>query len=68
MQQKVLGSFYKKKHLGTFGKLGVFSFNGNKIITTGGGGAVLTNNKKLDNKIKHLVTTAKVSHKWEMYT
>jgi perosamine synthetase len=60
-----LGSFYKKKHLGTFGDAGCISFNGNKIITTGGGGAVLTNNKKLENKIKHLVTTAKVSHKWE---
>ncbi len=59
------GSFYKKKHLGTFGDIGCLSFNGNKIITTGGGGAVLTSNKKINDKIKHLITTAKVEHKWE---
>ncbi len=59
------GSFYKKKHLGTFGDIGCISFNGNKIITTGGGGAVLTKNKYLNKKIKHLITTAKVDHKWE---
>ena len=45
-----LGSFYNNKHLGTFGDIGVLSFNGNKIITTGGGGAILTNNKKLYKK------------------
>lgn len=60
-----VGSFYYKKHLGTFGNVGCLSFNGNKIVTTGGGGAILTNNKKLDNKIKHIVTTARVKHKWE---
>ena len=60
-----LGSFYKKKHLGTFGHIGCLSFNGNKIITTGGGGAIITENKKLNDKIKHLVTTAKVDHQWE---
>ena len=38
-----LGSFYNKKHTGTFGKCGVLSFNGNKIITTGGGGMLITN-------------------------
>jgi perosamine synthetase len=43
---EALGSFYKKKHVGTFGNIGVLSFNGNKIITTGGGGALLTNSKK----------------------
>lgn len=62
---EALGSVYKGKKCGTLGAAAAISFNGNKIITTGGGGAVLTNNKKLDNKIKHLVTTAKVSHKWE---
>tara|TARA_A100001011_G_scaffold16199_2_gene16826 strand:- start:22301 stop:23461 length:1161 start_codon:yes stop_codon:yes gene_type:complete len=62
---EALGSFYKKKHLGTFGKLGVLSFNGNKIITTGGGGAILTKDKKLAKKITHLSTTAKNIHKWE---
>ena len=41
------------------------SFNGNKIITTGGGGAILTNNKKIYEKIKHLASTAKTEHLWE---
>ena len=60
-----LGSFYKKKHVGTFGRIGCFSFNGNKIITTGGGGMIVTNNKNLAKKIKHLTTTAKLKHKWD---
>ena len=59
-----LGSFYKKKHTGTFGKLGVISFNGNKIVTAGGGGCIITNDKDLAKKAKHLSTTAKVPHKW----
>jgi perosamine synthetase len=62
-----LGSFYKKKHTGTFGKLGVISFNGNKIITAGGGGCILTNDKILAKKAKHLTTTAKLPHKWDFY-
>jgi aminotransferase in exopolysaccharide biosynthesis len=62
---EALGSFYKNKHLGTFGVAGCLSFNGNKIITTGGGGAVITNNKKIAKLIKHLITTAKVNHQWE---
>ena len=60
-----LGSFYKKKHTGTFGLLGVFSFNGNKIVTAGGGGAIVTNDEKLAKKAKYLSTQAKISHKWE---
>ena len=59
-----LGTFYKKRHVGTIGDIGVLSFNGNKIITTGGGGAILTNNKELARKAKHLSTTAKISHEW----
>jgi perosamine synthetase len=59
-----LGSFYKNKHTGTFGQLGVLSFNGNKIITAGGGGCIITNDKLLAKKAKHLTTTAKVPHKW----
>ncbi|MCK5110887.1 MAG: LegC family aminotransferase [Arcobacteraceae bacterium] len=59
-----LGSFYKNKHTGTFGKLGVFSFNGNKIITSGGGGVIVTNNKKLAAEAKHLTTTSKIPHQW----
>jgi perosamine synthetase len=47
------------------GRVGCFSFNGNKILTTGGGGAIITNNKLLAKKIKHLSTTAKINHRWE---
>ncbi|MBJ05265.1 MAG: aminotransferase DegT [Flavobacteriales bacterium] len=60
-----LGSYYKKKHTGTFGLLGVFSFNGNKIVTSGGGGAIITNNEDLAKKAKHLSTQSKIPHKWE---
>tara|TARA_Y100001958_G_C21188355_1_gene516997 strand:+ start:83 stop:1246 length:1164 start_codon:yes stop_codon:yes gene_type:complete len=57
---EALGSKYKGQSAGTFDKLGVFSFNGNKIISTGGGGVIVTNNKLLAKKAKHLSTTAKV--------
>ncbi len=60
-----LGSFYKEKHTGTFGKLGAFSFNGNKIITSGGGGIIVTDDANLAKKAKHLTTTAKVPHPFE---
>ena len=60
-----LGSYYKKKHLGTFGLAGVLSFNGNKIITTGGGGAIITNSKKMADNARHLSTTAKIKNKLE---
>ncbi|WP_413391303.1 LegC family aminotransferase [Prochlorococcus marinus] len=60
-----LGSFRGGKHTGTFGKLGIFSFNGNKIITTGGGGVIITDNKEIAENAKHLSTTAKVQHPWE---
>tara|TARA_B100001121_G_C18655191_1_gene606085 strand:+ start:201 stop:1346 length:1146 start_codon:yes stop_codon:yes gene_type:complete len=60
-----LGSYYMKKHTGTFGLLGVFSFNGNKIVTSGGGGAIITNNEDLAKKAKHLSTQSKIPHKWE---
>ena len=59
-----LGSFYKNQHTGTFGKFGVISFNGNKIITAGGGGCILTNDIELAQKSKHITTTAKIPHKW----
>ena len=62
---EALGSYFKNKHAGTFGLVGCFSFNGNKILTTGGGGAIVTNNKLLAKKIKHLSTTAKIDHRWE---
>lgn len=60
-----LGSYYRGQHTGTFGLLGILSFNGNKTITTGGGGAILTNDSELARRAKHLTTTAKVPHRWE---
>jgi len=60
-----IGSYYKGRHTGTFGKLGIFSFNGNKTITTGGGGMIVTNDDELGKLAKHITTTAKVPHPWE---
>lgn len=60
-----LGSIYHGKHTGTFGLLGVLSFNGNKVITTGGGGVILTNDMALARKAKHITSTAKLPHQWE---
>ena len=60
-----IGSYYKGKHTGTFGKFGILSFNGNKIITTGGGGMILTDDEELAKMAKHLTTQAKVPHAWE---
>lgn len=54
-----LGSEYKGRKTGTFGKTGCLSFNGNKIITTGGGGMVVTDDKRIAGKIKHITTQAK---------
>ena len=59
-----LGSFLGKKHTGTFGDLGVFSFNGNKIITTGAGGMIVTNNEELAKLAKHKSTTARLDDRW----
>ncbi len=59
-----LGSFYKNRHTGSWGRAGVLSFNGNKIISTGGGGAILTQDEKLFQRAKHLSTQAKIPHKW----
>jgi dTDP-4-amino-4,6-dideoxygalactose transaminase len=56
---EALGSFKKGKHAGTFGLTGVLSFNGNKIISTGGGGMILTDNKDIAFRAKHITTTAK---------
>lgn len=60
-----IGSLYKGKHTGTFGKVGVISFNGNKTITTGGGGMMLFQDEKLGKLAKYLTTQAKVPHQWE---
>ena len=56
---EALGSYYKGKHAGSFGKFGCFSFNGNKIITCGGGGVIVTDDEELAKKAKHLTTQAK---------
>ena len=61
---EALGSRWKGRHLGGFGRLAALSFNGNKIVTTGGGGAVLTDDAELARRAKHLTTTAKVPHRW----
>jgi len=60
-----LGSLYKGKHTGTFGEIGVISFNGNKVITTGGGGVLLFKDEALASHAKHLTTQARISHSWE---
>ena len=62
---EALGSFYKGRHAGTIGKLGIISFNGNKIITTGGGGVILTDEPALAKKARHLTSTAKIQHRFE---
>lgn len=59
-----IGSLYKGKHTGTFGKVGAISFNGNKTITTGGGGMLLFQDEELGKFAKHLTTQAKVPHRW----
>lgn len=56
---EALGSYYKSRHAGSFGLLGTFSYNGNKIITTGGGGMIVTDDEVLAKKAKHLTTQAK---------
>lgn len=60
-----LGSWVGDRHTGLFGRLGVFSFNGNKTITTGGGGVIVTDDEALAKKLKHLSTTARVPHAYE---
>jgi perosamine synthetase len=60
-----IGSEYKGMPTGSFGKVGAFSFNGNKIVTSGGGGVIVTNDIDLGKRAKHLTTTAKVPHPYE---
>lgn len=59
-----LGSTYRGKHTGRFGRISTLSFNGNKIVTTGGGGAILTDDPEIASRSKHLTTTARTSHRW----
>lgn len=60
-----IGSYYKGKPTGSFGLLGAFSFNGNKVVTSGGGGAIVSNDEELGNYGKFLTTTAKEPHSYE---
>lgn len=60
-----LGTYSGDVHTGTFGKVGTFSFNGNKTVTCGGGGAIITNDDGIAKLAKHLTTQAKVPHAWE---
>lgn len=62
---EALGSSYCGKPAGSFGQVGTFSFNGNKIITSGGGGAIVSLDPAFAEKAKYLTNTAKVPHKWE---
>ena len=64
---EALGSYYKGKHVGHWGRLTALSFNGNKIVTTGGGGALLTADPDLAKAAKHLSTTAKLPHPWAFF-
>ena len=60
-----LGSLYRGRHTGSHGVISALSFNGNKIVTTGGGGALITNDRELARRMRHLTTTAKQAHAWE---
>ena len=60
-----LGSTYRGRSVGTFGSIGVFSFNGNKLVTCGGGGALVTHDRALAERARHLSTQAKVQHTYD---
>jgi len=60
-----LGSYADDRHTGLFGKIGILSFNGNKVLTTGGGGMIITTAPEIGRHAKHITTTAKLPHRWE---
>ena len=62
-----LGSYTKNRHTGSYGDIAAFSFNGNKIITTGGGGMIVTDDQELAQRAKHITTTAKLPHPYEFF-
>ena len=64
---EALGTFNNNKSAGTFGDCGVFSFNGNKVITSGGGGMVVSNDVQIGSHLKHITTTAKKAHAYEYH-
>ncbi len=63
---EAMGSRTNQKHLGTFGTIGILSFNGNKTLTTGGGGIVLTEHQTIAQQLKHLSTTARIQSGYEV--
>lgn len=63
---EALGSTRDGRHAGTWGRAGILSFNGNKIVTTGGGGAILTDDEALARRARHLTTTARIAHPWDV--
>ena len=62
-----IGSTYKGKATGTFGKVGILSFNGNKCVTTGAGGMLITDDEAIASRAKYISTTAKQPSKWEFF-
>ena len=60
-----LGSYNNGRHLGTFGHIGILSFNGNKIVTSGGGGAILTDNNLIAKRARSLTQVSKIPHQWK---
>ena len=64
---EAVGSSRQERHCGTFGRAGVLSFNGNKIITCGSGGAVLTDDPDLADRVRFLSTTAKEDHPYRYH-
>ena len=64
---EALGSRVNAKHVGNAGRLSIYSFNGNKIITTGGGGMITSNDEDLAVKLRHITTTAKVAHQYNYF-
>ena len=64
---EAMGSSLNGKQCGTFGEFGIFSFNGNKIITTGGGGAILSSNPEMITKAKYLSVQARENYKYYVH-
>ncbi len=62
---EALGTVYRNKYVGTFGQTGIYSFNGNKTVTSGGGGAIVTDDDQIAAKARHIITTAKQKDSWE---
>ena len=62
-----LGSYVDNQHTGTLASMATFSFNGNKVITTGGGGMIITDDPDLAKRAKHITTTSKVPHPYEFF-